>query len=86
MLGCFGGIVFLSLSKSGLLVEADAAGQADFYIGLVAIMITSIGYSVCAVLTRTMKKVHFSIMQFLYGGISTMLIITYLLIEFAAIN
>lgn len=70
MIGCFVGIVVLSLSKSGVVGDANKVGgekdqkqvtSAEFYFGLGSIFITSLGYSMIAVLTRRMQNLHFSL-------------------------
>jgi hypothetical protein len=62
MVGCFSGIVVLSLAKSNIFeTKVEIDNSKEFYFGLGMIFTTSIGFSLVGVMTRKMKSIHFSI-------------------------
>ena len=83
MIGCFVGIVVLSLAKSNLnkkQVEPD--NKIEFYFGLGMIFHTALGFSIVGVLTRKMKSLHFSIIQFHYGLFSVSALSIWIILEY----
>ena len=83
MIGCFFGIVVLSLAKSNLFkskVKID--NSSEFYFGLAMIFSTAIAFSIVGVMTRKMKSLHFSIIQFNYGFFSVGSLSLWIIIEF----
>ena len=82
MFGCFIGIVIMGIAKSDL-NKNDDGNDFEFYLGLGFITYAAIGFSATGVLTRKMKSIHFSIIQFYYGLFSIIFLSSYLLIEFA---
>lgn len=93
MAGCFTGVVVLALAKTNIFgnsqeeVSEENQEKVDdktmFYFGLGMISCTALGFSTVGVLTRKMKSIHFSIIQFDYGILSVSGLLAWILIEFA---
>lgn len=90
MIGCFIGIIILSLAKSNVIggggdqdeEEAKYEDKQTFYFGLGMISCTALMFSSVGVLTRKMKSIHFSIIQFDYGVLSCSSLLLWILIEY----
>lgn len=91
MLGCFIGIIVIALAKSNIIgggeeTDEDQSKYQDktfFYFGLGMIFFTALMFSSVGVLTRKMKSIHFSIIQFDYGVLSVAMLLCWILIEYA---
>ena len=53
----------------------------NYTIGVVCIVITSITWSLANILTRLIKKVHFSLVMFHYGWLASSILLIYLAAE-----
>ena len=81
-MGCFTGVVLLGLANTKIFNKEDQIEtNQQFYFGLAMIFATAILFSVSGVLTRKMKAIHFSVIQFNYGFLSVSTLSIWLLIE-----
>ena len=79
MIGSFVGVIILSLSKSG--EEDNVTSKRNFYVGLIAALLCGFCFSFSTVLTRKLKGLHYSIIQFHYGLISTFILTIWVVID-----
>ena len=84
MIGCFLGVVFLSLAKGGVfqtekIEQVKIEGQI---FGLLMIFTTSWCFSSVGVITRKLKEIHFSIMMFYYGSFATTVLTIWTILEY----
>ena len=83
MIGCFTGVVVLALAKSPIFDhETQIEKTSQFYFGLMVIFLSAILFSVGGVLTRKMKVVHFSVIQFNYGFLAFLTLLIWVLVEY----
>ena len=81
MVGCFLGVVFLTMCKNEEPNKDILYDQKKYAIGVMCIVITSWTWSLANVLTRKLKEVHVSLMMFHYGWLASSILLIYLVWE-----
>jgi drug/metabolite transporter (DMT)-like permease len=96
MVGCFSGVIMLvSVKKDAVIMEEERTddnsishnminknvSKIEYLIGLSCILTTAFMYSFIGVITRRLREIHFSLMMFHYGWITSLILIIYLLFQ-----
>ena len=63
-------------------MDNKLANKGDFYFGLGAALFCSVVFASFGTLTRYMKDMHWTVMQFNYGLLGTFMFLAYLIIEY----
>ena len=82
MVGCFLGVIFLSLAKAGIFKQTKNYKIEGQIFGMLMIFITSWCFSSVGVITRKLKEVHFSLMMFYYGVFATTVLTMWTIFEY----
>ena len=82
---CFGGIILVAMDHSQQEGEADEGVEEDeeensksaYLLGIFAALVTTLMYAITGVVSRRLKDVHYSVIQFHYALVGTLAFTVY---------
>ena len=78
---CFGGIILVAMDHQGEEGEGEGEEEEDsssgYLLGIFAALITTLMYAITGVVSRRLKDVHYSVIQFHYALVGTLAFTVY---------